>query len=214
MTLSLLKNEYPGKLIVFEGVDGAGKTTLLQKTSAFLDKNQIKHRTIKMPSHRIRALEEFRKTHESHNHEERAEVDAFSLTVLVSGDRLITLNQEVIPALKRGEWVLCDRYTYTGNICCNDPIIQSISERFIQPDLAILAEADFMTVKDRVLARPTEKHLFFDDDEVKQKISKYRQLAQQNNFMIIDTTQDQETIDQLLLARLHQLMEHVQAQTL
>jgi Thymidylate kinase len=121
-----------------------------------------------MPSHRIRTIEAFRKTHESHNHEERTAIDALSMTVLVSGDRLITLNEEVIPALKRGEWVLCDRYTYTGNICCSDPIIQSISERFIQPDLAILAAADLMIVKNRVLSRPTEKHLFFDDHEVQQ----------------------------------------------
>lgn len=162
-----------------------------------------------MPSHRIRTIEAFRKTHENHNHEERTAIDALSMTVLVSGDRLITLNEEVIPALKRGEWVLCDRYTYTGNICCSDPIIQSISERFIQPDLAILAAADLMTVKNRVLSRPTEKHLFFDDHEVQQKISKYMQLAQSNNFVIIDTTQEQAAIDALLFAELSKLAEHV-----
>lgn len=141
-------------------------------------------------------MEAFRKTHESHNHEKRTAIDALSMTVLVSGDRLITLNEEVVPALKRGEWVLCNRYTYTGNICCSDPIIQSISERFIQPDLAILAAADLMTVKNRVLSRPTEKHLFFDDHEVQP-------------FVIIDTTQEQAVIDALLFAELSKFAERV-----
>lgn len=61
MKLSLLKNDYPGKLIVFEGVDGAGKTTLLEKTRLYLDQKQIKYTAIKMPSHRIRTMEVFRK---------------------------------------------------------------------------------------------------------------------------------------------------------
>lgn len=141
-------------------------------------------------------MEAFRKTHESHNHEKRTAIDALSMTVLVSGDRLITLNEEVVPALKRGEWVLCNRYTYTGNICCSDPIIQSISERFFQSDLAILAAADLMTVKNRVLSRPTEKHLFFDDHEVQP-------------FVIIDTTQEQAVIDALLFAELSKFAERV-----
>ena len=39
-------NDYPGKLIVFEGVDGAGKTTLLEKTRLYLDQKQIKYTAI------------------------------------------------------------------------------------------------------------------------------------------------------------------------
>ncbi|GCL74057.1 hypothetical protein [Paenibacillus naphthalenovorans] len=66
-----------------------------------------------------------------------------------------------------------------------------------------------MTVKNRVLSRPTEKHLFFDDHEVQQKISKYMQLAQSNNFVIIYTTQEQAAIDALLFAELSKLAEHV-----
>lgn len=46
MKLSLLKNDYPGKLIVFEGVDGAGKTTLLEKIRLYLDQKQIKYTAI------------------------------------------------------------------------------------------------------------------------------------------------------------------------
>ena len=38
-------------------------------------------------------------------------------------------------------WVLCDRYCYTGSVMCDDPLIDSIGDRFLRPDLVLLATA-------------------------------------------------------------------------
>lgn len=209
MKLHLQKNIYPGKIIVFTGIDGSGKTTLINKAEKYLLSKNKDCMRVRMPSDRIRQLTAFRNFHDSKDEKVRNSVDLFSLTVLVSGDRLMTLHEEVIPALKEGKCVLCDRYCFTGNVRCSDEIITRISERFINPDLTILATADVETLKKRVLSRENEKDLFYDDEGVKKQYNEYLSLAKDNGFQIIDTTKNQDEIDCSLYSKLDFVFENI-----
>ena len=206
MKLNLLSNKYKGKLIVFTGVDGSGKTTLLNMAEKYLKYNGVKIYKTKMPSDRIRELDVFRNFHDSFDKEVREQVDVFSLTVLVSGDRLVVMDTEVIPALERGEWVLCDRYCYSGNIRCKDKLITSISERFIKPDIVFVANAAEDVVKKRVMQRENERNLYYDDIGVSQQITKYLEMAQENDFVVINTEQELNSVENEIKRKLAKIL--------
>lgn len=204
MKYNLKNNDYSGKLIIFTGVDGAGKTTLLELCKNFLRKKGIEVYCSKMPSDRIRSLDVFRNFHDSKNEDIRNAVDVFSLTILACGDRLIVQDTEIIPALEQGKWVLCDRYCYTGNVRCEDYIIDEISEKFIKPDIAILADASPEVLKRRVMERETEKNLFYDDEGVIQQRQKYIEIANDNSMVIINTEREQDSIKSELIDLLYE----------
>ena len=176
-----------GKLIVFEGVDGAGKTTLLEHAGRVLEERGVQHVETKMPSQRVRGIEEFKLFHYSHDPSERQRVSPFALTVLASGDRLIVLETEVLPALAAGRWVLCDRYVYTGLAVHDDPTIRAIASRFVAPDLKILARASAEVVERRVRAREDEKHRFYNHAFIERQMAAFDRLAEELDIVPIDT---------------------------
>ena len=202
----MISNNYTGKLIVFEGPDGSGKTTLMGIAKEYLDCVGLNCCLVKMPSNRVRNLNLFQNLDISNDIRERNAVSLFNMTVFVSGDRLITMDTEIMPALKRGEIVLCDRYCYTGYVRCNDNIIFKLCKRFIRPNLTILLEASAEVLKNRVKSRENEKELFYDDDNVKLQIKRFRSLAQKNNFKIVNTEQSQSLINETLYSFLNKII--------
>lgn len=202
------ENVYKGKLIVFCGVDGAGKTTLLNEARAVLESNGIGCYCTKMPSNRIRQMGVFRDFHDSHDPSIRRRISAMALTVLVSGDRLIVQETEVIPALQRGEWVLCDRYAFSGLACCCNETIIDLASEFIRPDLAFLASASSEKVKERVLSREDEKDRFYDEDATIKKMRIFQDIADNNEFFItINTENELESVKEQVRAAMQKLIE-------
>lgn len=198
--LKLKPNKFNGKLIVFEGADGAGKTTLLNKAKEFLTANKIDFISLRMPSdERIRNTSTFKDYHFNYNTKIREKISMLSLTIWISGDRLMQQEEMIIPALKSGKIVLCDRYCYTANAHCEHRIINKISEQFIKPDLAILATACAKTVKRRVKNRTEELHNFYDENLVNLELKNYKKIGQNQKMLIIDTEQEQEKIDKQLV---------------
>lgn len=199
-TLNLKPNPYPGKLIIFEGADGAGKTTLLNKAKEFLNEKHIDFISLRMPSdERIRNTTLFKDYHFNPNTDIREKISMLALTTWISGDRLLQQDEIVIPALKSGKIVLCDRYCFTANAHCEHPIICKISEQFIQPDLAIMATAPANTVKQRVKNRIEEMHNFYDENLVNLELKNYYKIALKQNMTIIDTEQTQKQINEQLV---------------
>ena len=84
-------------------------------------------------------------------------------------------------------YVLCDRYCYTGYVRSTNNLIQKISNRFIKPDVVFLSSAKPSTLKARVKARKSEKYNYYNEEDVKQQIKKFDFLAKKCNFEIIDT---------------------------
>ena len=188
MKLNLQKNKYFGKLIVFEGCDGSGKTTLLNFVKEYLQKLGKQVYTTKMPSQRVRNIDVFNDYDKSLDNTTRQIVNLENLTVFVSGDRLLVQDIEIVPALKQGKIVLCDRYCYTSLARCNTKLIKTIAQKFIKPDLVIYAKANLQTLKQRVKSRQNEENDFYDEDDVKNQILIFDTLSKSNNFYEIDTT--------------------------
>lgn len=197
--LKLKKHNYPGKLIVFEGVDGSGKSTLVLKAKQILESSQKKCIVVKMPSDRIKNLQVFYDYDNSTKTDLREILNLTNLTVFVTGDRLISLDLDVIPYLKKGYYVLCDRYCFTGYVRCPSKEIFNLCKRFVKPDMAILASANSLTVKERVKSRKNEKENYYDEDDVLKQIKKFDFLAKKHKFKILDTTQNQNVIQKHLM---------------
>ncbi len=98
--------EYPGKFIVFEGIDGSGKTTQIELLAKYLRDKGHDVEVVREPggtsiSEKIRHLILDPSNKEMH---------PMCELLLFEASRAQLVNETIIPALKRGAIVLCDRY--------------------------------------------------------------------------------------------------------
>jgi dTMP kinase len=96
-----------GRFITLEGIEGAGKSTLAQFASAWLGRHGIAVRLTREPggtplAERVRQIVL----------ERGAEpVSPLTETLLMFAARALHVENVIRPALARGEWVVCDRFT-------------------------------------------------------------------------------------------------------
>lgn len=100
-----------GFFITFEGLDGAGKTTQLRRLAAMLESEGHTVVTLRQPGgtrlgDRIRGV-----LLDSKSEAELGEIAPAAEMALMFADRAQSLKEMILPALERGEIVLCDRYT-------------------------------------------------------------------------------------------------------
>ena len=100
-----------GFFISFEGLDGAGKTTQVRRLATMLEGEGHKVVTLRQPGgtplgDRIRGV-----LLDSKSETELGEIAPAAEMALMFADRAQSLHQVILPALGRGEIVLCDRYT-------------------------------------------------------------------------------------------------------
>jgi dTMP kinase len=96
-----------GRFLTLEGIEGAGKSTIAKFVLAYLARRQIPGRLTREPggtplAERIRQLVLERGA-------ER--LSPVTETLLMFAARDLHLEHVIRPALARGEWVLCDRFT-------------------------------------------------------------------------------------------------------
>lgn len=201
-----------GFFITFEGSEGCGKSTQSKKLFDFL---QAKHEPVSLMrepggvliSEKVRGIL-LDKANTAMNKE--------CETLLYMAARAQLVEEVLIPALGRGEVVLCDRFldstiAYQG-YGCGVPVetIRSIglfATKGIQPDLTIFFDLDVEeglrrrgAQRDRIELRSLEYH-----NRVRQG---YLALAKQEpeRIMVIDGSLDREMIFNRMSARVSQLL--------
>jgi dTMP kinase len=107
MTMTSKKKIARGRLIVLDGPDGVGKTTQAQALVEALKKKKIKVHALREPGgtaagDAIRALVVEQK---------QIHLDPLAETFLFEAARAQLVRETIEPALARGEWVVCDRFT-------------------------------------------------------------------------------------------------------
>jgi dTMP kinase len=136
-----------GRFITFEGLDGCGKSTQLEKLASVLRAEGIDVLTTREPGgteigERIRAVLLDSRT---------AGLDPMAEMALMFASRAQQLAQVIEPALDRGQWVLCDRFTDSteayqggGRQLGSDAVLQlhRVLCRGFWPDLTILMDSD------------------------------------------------------------------------
>lgn len=152
-----------GRFITLEGGEGVGKSTNMQWVAQWLTDRGIEVVCTREPGGTPRA-EAIRELLLSAQADEPLDTDAELLLVFAA--RAQHLTQQIRPALERGAWVLCDRFTdatfaYQGGGRGIDPGRIAELERFVQrglaPDLTLLLDMPVAAAQQRVQARLASK---------------------------------------------------------
>ncbi len=192
------------KFISFEGVDGCGKSTLMEQLSSWLAKAGIPCVRTREPGgttigERIR---EILLDPGSSEMSSRAEV------LLYSASRAQLTDQVIIPAMKKGSWVLTDRFVdatfaYQGFGRGFDldrlRAIQEWTTKDLWPDKTILLDCDIETAMTRLGTRNEEGPDRIEQEErvFHEKVRKgYLALAQKEpeRFLVLDASKPLEQV--------------------
>lgn len=133
-----------GRFITLEGIDGAGKSTHLADLRTFIEARGIRVIQTREPGGTPlgESLRELLLTRDMHSDTE---------LMLMFAARAEHLHAHILPALERGEWVICDRfsdasYAYQGGGRGTDKARLVLLERWVQgdfqPDLTLLFDID------------------------------------------------------------------------
>ena len=134
----MIKNPYPGKFIVFEGLDGSGKSTQARALVEYLQKQNYQAYAASEPTgSSIGLLVRDRLA-------KKWTISSECLELLFAADRGNHLDKEIEPRLKKGVTVVCDRYFLSslayGSLENEFDWIKDLNSKFIMPDFVIYLE--------------------------------------------------------------------------
>ena len=191
-----------GKFISFEGGDGAGKSTQLSLLSEDLEALGRRVILTREPGG-TRLSEQIRSwvLHESDALCKQAEL------LLIFAARAQHISEVIRPALLRGDWVLCDRFTdasyaYQGG-GRGIPVgfiqqIEAVSTEGMRPDLTLLLDLPVIQGIERSVGRGQGSDRFEEQDlEFKQRVRQAylnRQGDEPNRIRMIDATKSVESV--------------------
>lgn len=103
----MIKHSYPGKLIVFEGVDGSGKSLQLNLLKDWLktEGHGVIHSKRKQSPLIAKTIEDAKKN---------KTLNYITYSLIHAADYSEMIKKEIIPALKAGFIVLVNKYIYTA----------------------------------------------------------------------------------------------------
>jgi len=163
------KNSYPGKFIVFEGLDGSGQTTQAEILGAFLTQEGYKVLNTKEPTKESEAGKLIRKIINSDQ-----KIDALKLQEMFSQDRRWHLENKIIPGLKEGKIVISDRYFFSSfSYGLADGLdikeIYRLNNDFLLPDIVFFLDVGPKICLERIKKRGGKSDLF-EKREVLEKV--------------------------------------------
>jgi dTMP kinase len=202
----MISSNRPGTLIVFEGTDGTGKSTQLELLAKTLQDKGLPVISTFEPTNgkygqQIRALYTNRKKLSLED-----ELDLFL------ADRKEHVDTLLIPALKEGKIILCDRY-YLSTIAYQgaaglEPAQILIRNNFApDPDLALLFHAPIETGVERITKGRGETLNDFEKEEYLQKVAAQFEELDLPCIKRIDASRSIEAIHQDVLTHVKLLLE-------
>jgi dTMP kinase len=159
-----------GKFITFEGLDGVGKSTQLENLAGYLRERGIDVITTREPGgtalgEKLRAVLLSSRT---------SGLSPLTELALMFADRAQHIDEQIMPALQRGQWVLCDRFTDSseayqgGGRELGSEIVLQLHKTLchgLQPDLTILMVSNAARAVARARRRNVENSKQMQEDE-------------------------------------------------
>lgn len=182
-----------GKLITFCGLDGCGKSSMIEMVTKALAKNGIETIVTKQPTDMMRKTEIFRTFMDC---PDNSAYEYRALSLMAAADRIQHVNKIILPALKEGKTVICDRYFYSciANLRArgyiHDEWIYEISESILKPDAAFFLDVPVETAVRRVRMRPSEKDRYIDMSLQHLLRNEYIEICNANQGILIGSDTD------------------------
>lgn len=206
------KNPYKGKFIVIEGLDGSGKTTQIPLIKKALEKKGIKVFPTKDPSKGPIGRFIYEVLHG------KIKLPATSLQYLYTADRAAT-QEEIIKRLKRGEYVISDRYFWSSvvyGMVDMDKIddyyltaysILSYYHQFLLPDISIYLDInpDLGLKRVKQTGKPKEHYKKKDTLPKIQKGYEYLLKRFPKEFVKVDATKPIEKVTEDIVSLIDKL---------
>ncbi len=145
------KHSYPGRFITFEGGEGVGKSTNIAFVADWLKKQGITVVVTREPGG-TEIAEKIRNDLLKAHHNE--DMTAMTELLLVFAARAQHIEKVIVPALQRGEWVICDRFSdstmaYQGYGIelprADIELLTGLVQKDLQPDCTLLLDAPVET---------------------------------------------------------------------
>ncbi len=143
-----MQGQTKGKFVTLEGGEGVGKSTLIRGLTSWLAEKNI-HAVVSREPGGTPIADQVRGIFKSPPAGD--EITAETEALLVSAARAQHVAKVIQPALKDGDWVLCDRFTDStrvyqgllGGVAMNDlEWMIRFSTQGLQPDLTFLLDCD------------------------------------------------------------------------
>lgn len=159
-----------GKFITFEGLDGVGKSTQMENLARWLREHEIDVITTREPGgtelgQRLRTVLLSSRT---------SGLSPLAELALMFADRAQHVDEQILPALQRGQWVLSDRFTDSseayqggGRELGSEIVLQlhKILCHDLKPDLTVLMLTDLQHSLNRARRRNREQSRESEHDE-------------------------------------------------
>lgn len=202
--------------VVIEGVNGAGKSTLLSHLERVLVESQIPTLITRQPGGT--ALGKLLRSVLLES--EGAARTPLAELFLFAADRAQHVSEVILPALRAGKLVLCDRYSFSteafqgyGRELDLDGVrqVNEIAVQGCYPDVVILLDMDPAAGLKRNASEPRE-HDSFEDEELSFHTRLRRGFLQMAEdlpipFLVIDATQTREKVAQQATAVVQKLLK-------
>jgi len=190
-----------GKLITFEGIDGSGKSTQIQLLEAEFEKSGITYKTFREPggtklSEKIRAILLDKENIELYSNAE---------SLLFAAARAQLTAEQIKPALTKGEFVICDRFTdstiayqgYGRGLNINNlELMNTIATDGLIPDITFILDIDPQKATERLKTVNPDRMEAAGIDFFKKIRQGYCQIREQNQSrcIVIDGEKPQKDI--------------------
>lgn len=191
------RQENRGMIIAISGMDGSGKSTLSSLLQEYLTSHNIRYHISVQPSQTLKVWSEF---HSALHQESNSHYEFHLLGGLISWDRLNTQIVDIIPALHRGDVVICERYIldiiawslFRG---ASESLIQNWTEPIIKETHQFLCDVEPSIIFNRLHERNEKKKKGEKTlEEISEIVSNYRKYSQERNTTIFDMTSPKEKI--------------------
>ncbi|MEK7542508.1 MAG: dTMP kinase [Patescibacteria group bacterium] len=189
------KNTYPGKFIVFEGLDASGQTTQANLLTGTLKENHKEVILTKEPTGESEAGKHIRNVLDK-----KELLGPEELQRLFAKDRKEHLEKTIIPALQKGIWVVCDRYAFSsfafGTAAgCNLEDLIELNNEFLLPDITFLLNVSPAVCMERIGKRGEPVTLFEEEQKLQRVWRVYETLPSKfQNMHVVDGEQPIEKV--------------------
>jgi len=191
----MVKNNLPGKFIVFEGLDGSGQSTQASLLRDFLLNQGYQVVITKEPTKDSEAGKKIRQILD-----EKTQEDPSELQKLFAQDRAEHLKNTIVPALEQGKFVISDRYFFSS-FCfgASDGVdldwLIKLNDNFLLPDLSFILKVAPRVCVERIDKRGTVKTLFEKEEKLTKVWETYKIMPERiENVIIIDGERSIEAI--------------------
>jgi dTMP kinase len=204
---TMIKNSYPGKFIVFEGLDGSGQSTQVKLLGDFLKKRGYQVILTKEPTQKSLAGQKIKE-----DLDKKTKIDPAQLQRLFAQDRKEHLEKITIPNLKEGRIVISDRYFFSslayGSIDLSLDWLIDLNKDFLYPDMTFILKVRPEICLERIRKRDNNFKLFEQQEKLTKAWRGYELLSQRfENIYMIDGEPPKEVvfteIKELVIAKLN-----------